>query len=586
VAAADDLPMIDTIDLRPADPAEPPDQPTSRGVAVDVVAVTRRAGGRQLLHEVSFSVAPGELVALVGGSGAGKTTLLEIIAGLRLPSAGAVLHDGAAMARGADARIGFVPQDDIIHRDLPLRRTLRYAAGLRLPAGTDAATIARTVDETLRDLDLADRSDVRVANLSGGQRKRASIAVELLTRPRLLFLDEPTSGLDPSTSEDVMVVLRRLARRGVTVVFTTHNPADIEACDGVVFLARNGHLAFAGTPAEARAYFEVDHLGRVYRLLAEEASPREWAARFATARTQRAARTGTGPAVAVPGRAAGLPPARAADRHGVGPVRQWLLLSRRSADVMVRNRLTLAVLLGSPALVTTMMAVLFRPGAFAPQGPEALGPVQMVFWIAFAGFFFGLTYGLLQIVGEMAVFRRERFAGLSVWAYVLSKVAVLTPVLAVVAATLLGVLRALDRLPALGWETYVALFVTLLVESVAALALGLLASAAVADAAQATLALPMLCFPQVLFAGAILPVGEMAAPGRLISFGMANRWAFESLGRVLPLDREAGGTTVVAYADAFGGSAVAGWVVLLGSAVALVVATAWVLHRKSRPGRP
>jgi ABC-type multidrug transport system ATPase subunit len=575
--------MTDTIDLRPAGPARPPDRPMSPGVALDVLAVTRRAGGRQLRPEVSFSVAPGELVALVGGSGAGKTTLLETMAGLRPPSDGIVLHDGATVAHGTEARIGFVPQDDIIHRDLPLRRTLLYAAALRLPAGTDAATVARTVDETLSDLDLADRSDVRVGNLSGGQRKRASIAVELLTRPRLLFLDEPTSGLDPSTSEDVMVVLRLLASRGVTVVFTTHNPADIEACDGVVFLASDGHLAFAGTPDEARAYFEVDHLARVYRLLAQEASPREWAARFASARPERTARTAARPAAAVSGRSARLPPGRA-DVHGVGPFRQWLLLSRRSADVMVRNRLTLAVLLGSPALVTTMMAVLFRPGAFVPQGPEALGPVQMVFWIAFAGFFFGLTYGLLQIVGEMAVFRRERFAGLSVWAYVLSKVAVLTPVLAVVAATLLGVLRALDRLPALGWETYAALFMTLLIESVAALALGLLASAAVADAAQATLALPMLCFPQVLFAGAIVPVDEMAAPGRLISFGMANRWAFESLGRVLPLDRETGGSTVVAYADAFGGSAVAGWAVLFGSAVALTVATAWVLRRKSRPG--
>ena len=571
--------MSDTIDLRPADPAVPPDRPVAHGVAVDVLAVTGHAGGRQVLHEMSFSLAPGELVALVGGSGAGKTTLLETMAGLRPPSAGAVLHDGAAVAHGSEARIGFVPQDDIIHRDLPLRRTLRYAAGLRLPAGTGAAGITGTVDQTLHDLDLADRSDVRVGNLSGGQRKRASIAVELLTRPRLLFLDEPTSGLDPSTSEDVLAVLRRLANRGVTVVFTTHNPADIDACDGVVFLARNGHLAFAGTPAEARAYFEVDHLARVYRLLAEEASPREWAARFATTRGER---TAAGPAAAVSGPAAVRPPDHAPDGPGVGPVHQWLLLSRRSAEVMVRNRLTLAVLLGSPALVTTMMAVLFRPGAFAPQGPETLGPAQMVFWIAFAGFFFGLTYGLLQIVGEMAVFRRERFAGLSVGAYVLSKVAVLTPVLAMVAATLLGVLRVLDRLPALGWETYAALFVTLLVESVAALALGLLASAAVADAAQATLALPMLCFPQVLFAGAIVPVGEMAAPGRLISFGMANRWAFESLGRVLPLD----GATVAAYPDAFSGSALTGWAVLAVSAVALTVATMWVLRRKCRPGRP
>jgi ABC transport system ATP-binding/permease protein len=384
----------------------------------------------------------------------------------------------------------------------------------------------------------------------------------------------------------VLAVLRRLASRGVTVVFTTHDPANIEVCDRVVFLARDGYLAFAGTPAEARAYFEVDHLARVYRLLAEEASPEEWAARFATARMERTARGVAGAAAVVSGPSDDGPPDHTPDVRSVGPLRQWLLLSRRSADVMVRNRLTLAVLLGSPALATTMMAVLFRPGAFAPQGAEALGPVQIVFWIAFAGFFFGLTYGLLQIVGEMAVFRRERFAGLSVVAYVLSKVAVLTPLLAVVAATLLGVLRVLDRLPALGSETYVALFVTLLVESVAALALGLLASAAVADAAQATLALPMLCFPQVLFAGAIVPVGEMAAPGRLISFGMANRWAFESLGRLLPLDAQSGGATVVAYADTFGGSALIGWAVLAGSAVALTIATMWVLDRKSRPGRP
>ena len=225
--------MSDTIDLRPAEPAVPPDRPVAHGVAVDVLAVTGHAGGRQLLQEMSFAVAPGELVALVGGSGAGKTTLLETMAGLRPPSAGAVLHDGAAVAHGAEARIGFVPQDDIIHRDLPLRRTLRYAAGLRLPAGTDAAGIMGTVDQTLHDLDLADRSEVRVGNLSGGQRKRASIAVELLTRPRLLFLDEPTSGLDPSTSEDVLAVLRRLANRGVTVVFTTHNPADIVGAHGL-----------------------------------------------------------------------------------------------------------------------------------------------------------------------------------------------------------------------------------------------------------------------------------------------------------------------------------------------------------------
>jgi ABC-type multidrug transport system ATPase subunit len=528
-----------------------------RVAAIDVVGVSRHAGGRPLLEDVTLSLGAGELVAIAGGSGAGKTTLLETMAGIRRPSAGVVHHDGAPVRSGEGRRIGYVPQDDIIHRNLPLRRTLRYAAALRLPRGTTAAQAERIVDETLADLDLAERGDVVVAALSGGQRKRASIAVELLNRPRLFFLDEPTSGLDPATAAEVLGVLRRLTTRGVTVVLTTHDPADIEACDRVVFLARGGRLAFVGTPSEAKAHYGADNLARVYPLL--------------TSVAPIAASAGA------PGRATATPVTPAAGA-GIGPARQWLVLTRRSAEVMVRSHLTLAVLLGSPALVTAMMAVLFRPGVFDARGPQALGPVQLIFWLAFAGFFFGLTYGLLQIVGERAVFRRERFAGLSPAAYVLSKMAVLTPLLATVAVVLLGTLRALDRLPPFGSDVYAALFLTLLIESIAALALGLLASAAVVDAAQATLALPMLCFPQVLFAGAIVPVPQMALPGRFISAAMANRWAFESLGRVLPLDAHTAGATVAPYHRAFTGGAVDGWLVLIASTVVLVAAAIRVLR--------
>ena len=494
------------------------------------------------------------------------------MAGLRPTRAGAVLHDGVpARADDRTLEIGYVPQDDIVHRELPLRRVLRYAARLRLPAGTAPDVADRIAEQTLRDLDIADRGDIRVGDLSGGQRKRASIAVELLTRPRVLFLDEPTSGLDPSISADVLAIARRLAREGVTVVLSTHNPADIDACDRVVFLTPGGRLAFVGTPDEARQYFEVTDLARVYRCLAEQGSPGAWAKRFSTHRTP----------VAV------VPPAviaRAAPT-GIGAVRQWSILTRRSAEVIVRNRLTLAVLIGSPVFVTAMMTVLFRRGAFTDQRFGAAGPVQMVFWIAFDGFFFGLTYGLLQVVGEMAVLRRERLAGLHLGAYVMSKIAVLTPMLAVVAAVLLGALRVLDRLPARGSATYAELFVTIMVESLAALALGLLASAVVRDAAQATLALPMLCFPQVLFAGAVVPVGGMAAPGRFMSLGMTNRWAFESLGRALHVNALAVRfPPVTPYRPAFAGSPAVGWAVLTACAVAFTVATVIVLQRRCRPG--
>jgi len=548
------------------------------GGRVDAVDVSRRIGGRQILHKLSLSVEPGELVAIAGGSGAGKTTLLEILAGLQLPSEGELRHDGVARRSrvSAGSAIGYVPQDDIIHLEMPLRRTLRYAALLRLPAGTTASEAERIVDETLRDLDLADRADVPVRALSGGQRKRASIAVELLTRPRLFFLDEPTSGLDPSTAADVMRLLRRLSQRGITIVLTTHEPAGIDQCDRVVFLARDGHLAFTGSPTAARRYFGVDSLSEVYERLAGEHTPQVWAERFADSRVRSKTRLGlTQRAV----------PAARSDVRRTGMVRQWWLLTRRNIDVLGRNRLTLAILLGSPVLVTAMMATLFKRGAFDPGSAADVGPAQIVFWIAFDGFFFGLTYGLLQIVGEMAVFRRERLAGLSVGAYVASKVTALLPVLAGVSAVLLVVLRALGRLPAVGWDVYASLFATIVIEATSALALGLFASAAVSNAAQAALALPMLCFPQVLFGGAIVPVDQMATPGRLMSLALSNRHAFDALGRDLGLDRY---TTTLpamsAYRETFHGGTAASLIALASFAAALTLATAWVLDRRSRPG--
>jgi hypothetical protein len=260
-----------------------------------------------------------------------------------------------------------------------------------------------------------------------------------------------------------------------------------------------------------------------------------------------------------------------------------VLLTLRNADLLVRSRLTLAVLLGSPVLVITMMAVLFRPGGFDEAGSGSLGPVQTIFWIAFAGFFFGLTYGLLQIVGEFTVFRRERLAGQSVVAYLVSKVAVLLPLLIAVNLAMLAVLRALDRLPDAGTDAYALLLATLVIESFCALALGLLTSAAVTDAAQATLALPMLCFPQVLFAGAVVPVAEMAVPGQLISGAMANRWAFEALGRGLHIDAiDGAGAALTNYSDAFTGPVLTGLSVLAALGLVFAAATVAVLTSRTR----
>ncbi|MGI5201560.1 ATP-binding cassette domain-containing protein [Spirillospora sp. CA-108201] len=521
----------------------------------------RAAGGRQTLREVSLSIGAGELVAIIGGSGAGKTTLLDAIAGVRPPAEGEVRYDGGAGGPAADA-LGYVPQDDIVHREMPLRRTLRYAAGLRLPAGTPPERAERAVDGVLEALALTARAEQRVGSLSGGERKRASIAVELLTRPRVFFLDEPTSGLDPATAADLMRLLRGLADSGTTVVLTTHHAPDVLVCDRVAVLAPEGRLAFYGEPDEARERFGADGIEDIYLRLAE-AEAHEWEGRFGAASAPA-----PGPAI--------------------GAFRQWALLTRRSLDLLTRNRLTLAVLLGSPLMVLAMFAVLFRPGAFSPESPSPAATVMILFWIAFGGFFFGLTYGLLQICTELPVLRRERLTGLRIAPYVLAKATVLLPLLAAVDALMLGVLRALDRLPAMGWGTYGELFVTLLLCSLAALALGLLVSAAVTDPAQATMALPMLCFPQVLFVGAILPVPVMAAPGRWLSCAMSNRWAFEGLGHSLGVERlwatgrsPLGPPLLDSYGDTFSRAPAVDWAVLGGFTALFLVGACLVLTRRT-----
>lgn len=192
--------------------------PPRTGVGITTNGLGQSArGGRQILDDVSLAIAPGELVAIIGASGAGKTTLLELLGGVRRPTAGVVTYDGTA----DPGVIGFVPQDDIIHRELPLARTLRYAARLRLPSATGTAEVGDRVAEVLAELRLSERADTPVGLLSGGERKRASIAVELLTRPGVFLLDEPTSGLDPAIAVELLQVLRTLADTGTTVVLTT-----------------------------------------------------------------------------------------------------------------------------------------------------------------------------------------------------------------------------------------------------------------------------------------------------------------------------------------------------------------------------
>ena len=521
-----------------------------RGIEIEASSLTKTVkGGRRVISGVSLRIMPGELVAIVGGSGAGKTTLLSALAGLSPASGGEVLLDGVNLYENLDAfrgRIGFVPQDDIIHLELTLERTLRYAARLRLPASATHAEADAAVAAAIESLGLADRADVRVGDLSGGQRKRASVAVELLTRPHAFFLDEPTSGLDPASGAELLETLQRLARDGSTVLLTTHSVQDLDYCDRVVFLAGGGHLAFIGTLGQARAYFRVHRLEEIYQMLAVDRTPEEWAQRFrALARCLDGAADRGAPedghrSGAVNGdREKPTDVVTSSAGSGPGPIRragflrQWLVLTQRTQETLARNRLTLAILVGCPALIVVMFAILFKPGAFDFDHPSPGSIPVILFWVCFGVFFFGLTYGIMQIVPERPIVTREHFVGQNLGAYLLAKFTVLMPFLLLVVVLLLLVLRGLNRLPGESFATYASIGLTLTLTAGGALTLGLLTSAAVGNASQATLALPMLCFPAVLFSGAILPVHQMLGVGAAISTIINDRWAFEGLGHAL-----------------------------------------------------
>ena len=547
-----------------------------KGLDIHVDRVSRHIAARgkrhiTVLDDVSFAIGAGELMAIVGPSGAGKTMVLEAVSGVAPADEGAVRYDGVDLhdnLRTFRGSIGYVPQDDIIHADLSLRQTLRFAARLRLPSSTTPEEIDDAVAAAIATVGLSDQAEVRVGALSGGQRKRASIAVELLTRPRAFFLDEPTSSLDPAASSQLMAHLRALADRSATVVFTTHSIDDLAMADRVVFMARGGQVAFVGTVDEALLAFEVGSLPEIYALLAE--GPKSPAV--------------TGVAPAAPVLAVDTP--KVALRPVANGITQWRVLTRRTLDTFMRNPLTLAILLGSPVLVVGMFAVLFRPGAFAFSNPSPSSMVQIGFWVVFAAFFFGITYGLLQICTERTIVRRERLVGLRLGAYVASKVTVLVPFLLIVIVAMLGVLRLLNRLPERPLATYASMAVSLLLCSIAALGIGLLTSAGVRTVAQATLALPMLCFPAVLFAGAVLPAHLMAKAGAAFSALMPSRWAFDAIGHDLGARRilahggsRLGPPLLASFGNVGRSSTPTYWLILSAFTVALVLATWAVLVR-------
>jgi ABC-type multidrug transport system ATPase subunit/ABC-type multidrug transport system permease subunit len=483
-------------------------------------AVTIAVGDRVLLAPTTLVVEPGELVAIIGESGAGKTTLLKALAGITVPASGEVLVNGEPItSRLTD--VGYVPQDDIVHRLLSVREALRFAAQLRLPPDTSAAEVDQAVGRVLGELDLVAHADKLVRTVSGGQRKRVGVAVELLSRPGVLFLDEPATGLDPGLEKRLMELLRSLSSGARPIVTITHSTKHLPLCDKVAVMARGGVLVFYGAPSDALEHFDVSDFDDIYSAL-DRYPPEHWLAAGASTAAPPAQSRSTS-LFSRPSRQrqpAVLPQAR--------------ILARRYCTLLLRDRRNLAILLGQVPILALLIAIGFSARTFAPTGSR-IDATTFLFVTTITAIWLGSIAAAREIVKEKSVFLRERAVGVSVSAYLISKVAVLFVLCAAQVAILTVVLFTLRPLHE-GASAYVLTFVVLLLTSLAAIGMGLLISTLARSEDQSTSFIPLVLIPLLLFGGSLIPLVGKGIGIKILSGLMVSRWSFASLGSAIHLD--------------------------------------------------
>lgn len=556
------------------------------GHRIDAIRLGREvAKQRMILSEISMTVNPGEFVALVGGSGAGKSTLMKAMNGYEPANHGHLLMDGEPLYGKIDLyrnQMGYVPQDDIIHRELPVKLALWYAAKLRLPDARPGEIQAR-IQDALRSVEMTEHADKPVRVLSGGQRKRVSIAVELLARPTLFFLDEPTSGLDPGLEKKMMYDLNRLADEGRTVVLVTHATANIEQCDHVAFLTQ-GWLSYYGPPNEALNFFGVRDFSDIYLKLNQEIDPGHgkavppelqayypsgaskktyagvlWAKHYANSQlfqTYVKDRQSKLRSSAASMAASAPQPRRSKDSF----IRQMIILARRQFDLIRFDWRTLFILL----LMLPMLGALFamvsseqdlvgRPGTIEQIDAALTAELEedgleldekvdyipsvnaelLITMMALALTQGGTFAAAYEIVKERAIYKREKAVNLKATAYVLSKILVLA-IFAVFQVALFLLMLAIvvdfgfrGAIVELG---ILELFVSLYLAVLASIAFGLFISAIVPNQDVVLYAILAQLFVQIILTGTLFPLDNSP-----VSVTVPGYWAAVSAGSTVDL---------------------------------------------------
>lgn len=584
-------------------------RPEQQGVHVDALHLWKFGREQtQLLGDISLDIPRNSFVALVGGSGVGKSTLMYALAGIKPVEQGVVLYNGQDYYHHRNSfrsQLGYVPQDDIIHRRLTVRRALYYAARLRLPKTWTKKQIQTRIDEVLHDVGIAHRSNLLVSKLSGGERKRVSIALELLANPNIFFLDEPTSGLDPGLDHKMMHLLRDLADKGRTIILVTHTIMNIDVCDYVCFLARGGRLAFYGRPQEAKDYFGTNNFAEIYTMLepTEEHpfAPEEAEERFRSSPYyKRYVREPLMQEQEQQEKASETPVLVRGPKLVSGWMQFWLL-SLRYMELLKNDVGNLLILLLQAPLIGLILWFLAGHGTFyptsivscptravitAPAGPivslncqrvvtflnspqgtalaqqrqetkeqvfqnfilpdSGVNAQVVLFVMGFAAVLFGCINGAREIVKEVPIYQRERMVNLGIAPYLFSKIVVLGVFSLIQSLILVLMVNAKAPLQqGIFLPVVLEIYITMALAALAGLMVGLTISAIAPNTDRAMSFVPLILIPQVIFSGNLFKLSTPFLKDLSALFAM--RWAMAGMGSSIGLHADKLGVDSFAY---------------------------------------
>lgn len=498
------------------------------GINLEVKDITKTVssskGKINIVNHIGLSIGSGEFVAIIGGSGAGKSSFLNCISGYSRPTTGHVELNGDDLYENYEVLkkvIGYVPQSDIVYDNLTVKQMLHYAAKLRMPDDTSKQERISKVQEVIETVELKGHESKLIKKLSGGQKKRVSIAIELLSSPKLFFLDEPSSGLDPGTEEKLMETLRKMSRMGTTIILITHNTMNIHLCDKIIFLGRGGNLCYYGEAQKAAEFFGVDNLVKVYNMTFEQ--PELWKKHYLDVCGQRREDT-------VEKSMKNMNISAKVKTEG-SPVRQMGQLISRNLRLILNDKKRLLMLLLQAPLLAYLVYLVSNEEVFK-QYEITKG---IMFALACCAFWVGILNSIQEICKERTILKREYLSGLSLGSYIGSKLVVMGIICAVesllLSQTFLYLVEAPDDGVFLPFR--VEIFLTTYLTAMAATATGLFISALVKNPDRAMTIAPIILMPQILFSGLAF---SLQGTIEKISNLVVCRWSMEGFGTTADLN--------------------------------------------------